>query len=85
MARNSSAQDEFESRLVDAVGRGMADIDAGRFESSVEAAFLRAEELRKERREGAGDNMNCLASSGRDISMPETFDLVRLEIQSPIA
>ena len=74
MAKSSSAQDEFESRLVDAVGRGMADIEAGRFETSIEAAFLRAEELRDERRKDADDNMSCLASSERDISMADTFE-----------
>ena len=74
MAKSSSAQDEFESRLVDAVGRGMADIEAGRFETSIEAAFLRAEELRDERRKDADDNMSCLASSERDISMSDTFE-----------
>ena len=74
MAKSSSAQDEFESRLVDAVGRGMADIEAGRFETSIEVAFLRAEELRDERRKDADDNMSCLASSERDISMSDTFE-----------
>ena len=52
----------------------MADIEAGRFETSIEAAFLRAEELRDERRKDADDNMSCLASSERDISMSDTFE-----------
>ena len=52
----------------------MADIEAGRFETSVEKAFLRAEELRDERRKDADDNMSCLASSERDISMADTFE-----------
>ena len=39
----------FEARLTEAVGRGIADIEAGRFTTSVEEAFARAEELRRKR------------------------------------
>lgn len=39
----------FEARLVEAVGRGVADIDAGRYVTSVDAAFARADELRRRR------------------------------------
>ncbi len=37
----------FEARLSEAVGRGIADIEAGRYETSVEGAFARADELRR--------------------------------------
>ena len=36
----------YEARLLDAVGRGVADIDAGRYITSVDEAFARADELR---------------------------------------
>ena len=36
----------FEARLTEAVGRGVADIEAGRYVTSVGEAFARAEELR---------------------------------------
>ena len=36
----------YEARLLDAVGRGVADIEAGRYVSSIEEAFARADELR---------------------------------------
>lgn len=36
----------YEARLLDAVGRGVADIEAGRYVSSVDEAFGRADELR---------------------------------------
>lgn len=39
----------FEARLSEAVGRGIADIEAGRFTTSVDDAFQRADELRRER------------------------------------
>ena len=37
----------YEARLLDAVGRGVADIEAGRFVTSVSDAFNRAAELRQ--------------------------------------
>lgn len=39
----------FEARLSEAVGRGIADIEAGRYTTSVDDAFSRANELRKRR------------------------------------
>ena len=39
----------FEARLLEAIGRGVADIEAGRFTTSVEDAFQHADELRKKR------------------------------------
>ena len=36
----------YEARLLEAVGRGIADIDAGRYTASVREAFDRAEKLR---------------------------------------
>ena len=36
----------FEARLIDAVGRGMVDIEAGRYTESIDDAFARAAELR---------------------------------------
>ena len=36
----------FEARLTEAVGRGVADIEAGRYVTSVDEAFARAEALR---------------------------------------
>lgn len=36
----------YEARLVEAVGRGIADIEAGRYVTSVDEAFTRARELR---------------------------------------
>lgn len=39
----------FEARLSEAVGRGIADIEAGCFTTSVEDAFRRADELRRKR------------------------------------
>ena len=39
----------FEARLVEAVGRGIADINAGRFVTSVDEAFARADGLRRKR------------------------------------
>lgn len=39
----------FEARLMDAVGRGVADIGAGRYVTSVEEAFARADEMRARR------------------------------------
>lgn len=49
--RAASEREEttFEARLSEAVGRGIADIEAGRLSTSVEAAFQRARELRKKR------------------------------------
>lgn len=41
------AEAAYEARLMDAVGRGIADVEAGRFTSSVEEAFSKAEQLRK--------------------------------------
>ncbi len=35
-----------EARLLDAVGRWVADIEAGRYTTSVDKAFARADELR---------------------------------------
>lgn len=37
----------YEARLTEAVGRGIADIDAGRFTSSIEDAFSKAATLRE--------------------------------------
>lgn len=37
----------YEARVLDAVGRGCADIEHGRYVTSVEAAFDRAAELRR--------------------------------------
>ena len=37
----------YEARLLDAVGRGLADIEAGRFTTSIDEAFARAESMRK--------------------------------------
>lgn len=37
----------YEARVIEAVGRGLADIDAGRFTESIDDAFARAAELRK--------------------------------------
>ncbi len=39
----------FEARLSETIGRGVADIEAGRFTTSVEDAFQRADELRNKR------------------------------------
>lgn len=39
----------FEARLVEAVGRGVADIDEGRYATSVSEAFARADALRRKR------------------------------------
>ena len=39
----------FEARLMESVGRGVADIEAGRFVTSVEEAFDRADALRRRR------------------------------------
>ena len=36
----------YEARIIEAVGRGLADIDAGRFTESVDEAFARAAALR---------------------------------------
>ena len=36
----------YEARLAEAVGRGTADIEAGRFVDSVDAAFERADQIR---------------------------------------
>ena len=36
----------YEARLIDAVGRGLADIEAGRFTESIDDAFARAAEMR---------------------------------------
>lgn len=38
----------YEARLLEAVGRGIADIEAGRYTTSVDAAFARADELRRQ-------------------------------------
>ena len=37
----------YEARLLEAVGRGVADIGAGRYSSSVEEAFAKAASMRK--------------------------------------
>ncbi len=37
----------YEARLLDAVGRGIADIEAGRFVTSIDEAFSRADEMRR--------------------------------------
>lgn len=42
----------FEARLTEAVARGIADIEAGRYVTSVEDAFRRADDLRGKRVEG---------------------------------
>lgn len=39
----------YEARLADAVGRGIADIEAGRYVTSVDEAFARAEQMRARR------------------------------------
>lgn len=39
----------YEARLVEAVGRGIADIEAGRYVASVDEAFRQADELRRKR------------------------------------
>ncbi|MDD5799542.1 MAG: hypothetical protein PUD09_02680 [Coriobacteriales bacterium] len=36
----------YEARLIEAVGRGVDDIDAGRYTDSIDSAFDRAETLR---------------------------------------
>ena len=36
----------YEARVIEAVGRGLADVDAGRFTESIDDAFTRADELR---------------------------------------
>lgn len=37
----------YEARVLDAVGRGIADIESGRYVTSVDEAFERAAELRQ--------------------------------------
>lgn len=37
----------YEARLLESVGRGAADIEAGRFSTSAQEAFAKASELRK--------------------------------------
>lgn len=37
----------YEARLMEAVGRGVADIDNGRFTTSIDDAFAKAAELRE--------------------------------------
>lgn len=37
----------YEARLVDAVGRGIADVEAGRYVTSIEEAFEEADRRRK--------------------------------------
>jgi len=37
----------YEARLMDAVGRGIADIEAGRYVTSIEEAFKEADKRRK--------------------------------------
>lgn len=37
----------YEARLLEAVGRGVAYIEAGRYTMSIDEAFTRADELRK--------------------------------------
>ncbi len=39
----------YEARLADAVGRGLADIEAGRYVTSVDEAFARADQMRTRR------------------------------------
>lgn len=39
----------FEARLAEAIGRGASDIEAGRFTTSVDEAFSRADQLRRKR------------------------------------
>ena len=39
----------YEARLIESVGRGVADIRAGRYTTSLDEAFGRAEEFRRER------------------------------------
>lgn len=38
----------YEARLIEAVGRGIDDIEAGRFTTSIDDAFERADQLRKQ-------------------------------------
>lgn len=38
----------YEARLLEAVGRGVADIEAGRYTTSIDDAFARAAELRRQ-------------------------------------
>ncbi|WP_288736484.1 hypothetical protein [uncultured Enorma sp.] len=49
--RAASEREEttFEARLSETIGRGVADIEAGRFTTSVGDAFQRADELRNKR------------------------------------
>lgn len=42
----------YEARLIEAVGRGIADIEEGNFTTSVDDAFARVEELRAKRGSG---------------------------------
>lgn len=37
----------YEARLLEAVGRGIADIDSGRYSSSIDAAFEKAASIRR--------------------------------------
>lgn len=46
-AEEREEETTFEARLFEAIGRGVADIEAGRFATSVEDAFQLADELRK--------------------------------------
>lgn len=39
----------YEARLIESVGRGVADIQAGRYVTSLDEAFERAAELRRKR------------------------------------
>lgn len=39
----------YEARLIESVGRGVADIQAGRYVTSLDEAFERAAELRRSR------------------------------------
>lgn len=41
----------YEARLLEAVGRGIADIEAGRYTASIDDVFARADEMRRDRAE----------------------------------
>ena len=46
------AEAAFEARLEEAVGRGLADIEEGRYSTSIDEAFARADHLRAQRAAG---------------------------------
>ena len=75
MASPVSALPDFDARLATAVGRGIADIETGRFVTSVEEAFLRAGKLRERRGGEAGAHTGCAATERKeDHTMADTFE-----------